>query len=90
MFFHSSSETFAGINYRRPEIDELIEEGRLSSDGERRAEIYRDLDRRILDAAPMAFLFHERLFVIHKPETRGVRAYLVPPPVRYRDVWIER
>ena len=38
---------------------------------------------------PLATLFHERLFVIHKPEVRGLRTSLVPPPVRYNEVWIE-
>ena len=33
--------------------------------------------------------FHERLFVLHKPNVRAVRTFLVPPPVRYHDVWIE-
>lgn len=90
IFFHSESHTFDGINYKRPELDVLIEEARATTDVERRTEIYRDLNRRILDAAPMAFLFHERFFVMHKPELRGVRTYLVPPPVRYRDAWLER
>jgi hypothetical protein len=40
--------------------------------------------------APLAPLFHERLFVLHKPELRGVRTSLVPPPARYYDVWCEQ
>ena len=34
-------------------------------------------------------LFHERFFVLHKPSVRGLRTSLVPPPVRYADVWLE-
>ena len=38
----------------------------------------------------MVCLFHERMFVVHKPEIRGVKTSLVPPPVRYHDTWLER
>ena len=40
--------------------------------------------------APLAPLFLERLFVLHEPEVRGVRTSLVPPPVRYEPIWIEK
>jgi len=39
--------------------------------------------------APLVPLFHERLFVLSKPQVRGVRTSLVPPPVRYHEAWIE-
>jgi hypothetical protein len=28
--------------------------------------------------------------VVHKPHVRGLRTSLVPPPVRYSDVWVEQ
>ena len=37
----------------------------------------------------MVCLFHERMFVVHKPDIRGLKTSLVPPPVRYHDTWIE-
>jgi hypothetical protein len=43
----------------------------------------------VVREAPIVPLFHERLFVLHKPNVRGVRTSLVPPPVRYRDIWSE-
>jgi ABC-type transport system substrate-binding protein len=89
-FFHSQSEAIPGIFYKSPELDAAIDEGRRTTDGDRRAEIYSNLNRRILEESPLCFLFHERLFVLHKPEIRGLRTYLVPPPVRYSDVWIEQ
>lgn len=89
-FFHKESEAIPGINYKSEDMDARIEEARRSSDSERRTAIYRELNQLILDEAPMVFLFHERLFVLHDPGVRAVRTYLVPPPVRYSDVWIER
>jgi len=89
VFFHSDSRSVRGIYFNSPEIDRQIIEGRRAADMEQRKEIYRALNEMVVREAPLAPLFHERLFVVHKPEVRGLRTSLVPPPVRYKDVWIE-
>ena len=89
VFFHSAGTAVRGIFYRRSDWDALIDEARRTNDMDRRAEIYRQLDQGVVDEAPLVPLFHERLFVLHKPSVRGLRTSLVPPPVRYADVWIE-
>jgi len=90
IFFHSEATSIRGIFWSRPDVDARIMEARRSNDVEHRAAIYRALNQTVVDEAPIAPLFHERLFVLHKPEVRGVRTSLVPPPVRYHDVWVER
>jgi peptide/nickel transport system substrate-binding protein/oligopeptide transport system substrate-binding protein len=89
IFFHSNSNAVRGIYHRSPEIDEKIMAARRSNDSEERARIYRELDQWVVRDAPIATLFHERLFVLNKPGVRGVRTSLVPPAVRYYDVWLE-
>jgi methyl-accepting chemotaxis protein/ABC-type transport system substrate-binding protein len=89
IFFHSEATSIRGGFYNRPEIDAQIIEARRSNDAEARATIYRSLNQMVVREAPLLPLFHERLFVLHKPEVRGVRTSLVPPPVRYHDVWVE-
>jgi methyl-accepting chemotaxis protein/ABC-type oligopeptide transport system substrate-binding subunit len=89
IFFHSDSNAVRGIYYRAPEVDRKIMAARRSNDSEERARIYRELDQWVVREAPIATLFHERLFVLHKPGVRGVRTSLVPPAVRYYDVWLE-
>lgn len=89
IFFHSEATSIRGLFFHRPEIDAQILAARRSNDVERRAEIYRALNQTVVREAPIVPLFHERLFVLHKPEVRGVRTSLVPPPVRYHDVWLE-
>ncbi|MGH9421043.1 MAG: hypothetical protein ACRD3J_13790, partial [Thermoanaerobaculia bacterium] len=66
-----------------------IVEARRTNDQDRRAEIYRQLNQMVVREAPLATLFHERFFVLEKPEVRGLHTSLVPPPVRYHDTWIE-
>jgi methyl-accepting chemotaxis protein/ABC-type transport system substrate-binding protein/drug/metabolite transporter (DMT)-like permease len=90
VFFHSESGAVRGFYFHRDDVDRQILEARRTNDIERRAEIYRDLDRMVVNDAPLAPLFHERMFVLHRPEVRGVRTSLVPPAVRYYDVWRER
>ena len=90
MFFHSESDAIPGINFQTGAMDREIEEGRRSNDSEERSNLYQRLNEKILREAPAVFLFHDRFFVLHKPEVRALRTFLVPPPVRYRDLWIER
>ena len=89
IFFHSDSNAVRGINYRTPDVDRRIVEARRTNDSEERAKIYRELDQLVVREAPIATLFHERLFVLHKPHVRGLKTSLVPPAVRYYDVWLE-
>jgi ABC-type transport system substrate-binding protein len=89
IFFHSHSSAVAGLNYHRADLDRQIEDARRSNDAQERADTYRKLDTRVVREAPIVPLFHERLFVLHKPHVRGVRTSLVTPPVRYHDVWCE-
>ncbi|HEU4522911.1 MAG TPA: ABC transporter substrate-binding protein, partial [Thermoanaerobaculia bacterium] len=89
IFFHSQSTAVPGLYFHRPEVDKDIEEARRSNDVEERTAIYRRLDETVIKQAPLVTLFHERLFVLHKPNVRGVRTSLVTPPVRYHDVWLE-
>jgi hypothetical protein len=37
----------------------------------------------------VVFLFHNRGFVVQAPRLRGVQAHLLPPPVRWNDLWLE-
>ncbi|HET7437420.1 MAG TPA: ABC transporter substrate-binding protein [Thermoanaerobaculia bacterium] len=89
VLFHTDATSVFGLHFRNPEVDRQIMEARRSNDIEHRTSIYRQLDQMVIREAPLALLFHERLFVLHRPQVRGVRTSLVPPPVRYHDVWVE-
>jgi len=89
VFFHSESLSARGIYFNSAAIDAEIVEARRSNDSEHRADIYRQLNEMVVREAPLATLFHERFFVLQKPEVRGLRTSLVPPPVRYHQTWIE-
>jgi ABC-type transport system substrate-binding protein len=90
VFFHSTAGAIVGQNYSNPDLDQVIESARKIVDFEERAEVYRDLNSRIFHEAPIVPLFHERFFILHKPEVREMRPCLVTPPVRYDSLWIDR
>jgi methyl-accepting chemotaxis protein/ABC-type oligopeptide transport system substrate-binding subunit len=89
VFFHSEAHSLVGINFHSAGIDAQITEARRSNDPQHRAEIYGALSEMVVRDAPLAPLFHERFFVLQKPEVRGLRTSLVPPPVRYHEAWLE-
>ncbi len=89
VFFHSEAHSLRGFYFSSAEVDAQIVEARRTNDPERRSEIYRQLNQMVVREAPLATLFHERFFVLQKPEVRGLHTSLVPPPVRYHETWIE-
>lgn len=89
VFFHGEAQSVRGLNFHDAVVDAQIIEARRTNDPERRAEIYQKLDQMVVREAPLATLFHEHFFVLQKPEVRGLRTSLVPPPVRYHETWIE-
>ena len=90
IFFHTGATSIRGLYFHSNDIDARIIEARRSNDVEHRSSIYRGLNEMVMKEAALVPLFHERLFVLHKPEIRGVRTSLVPPPVRYHEVWCEQ
>ena len=88
--FYSKTEDVLDTAYRSPAVDRLIEKGARATDGKEREAIYKELDKVIQQDAPVVFLFHNRGFVLHSPALRGVRSYLLPPPVRWTDLSFER
>ncbi len=88
--FYSKTEDVLDSGYRNDEVDRLVERGARAVDTSEREAAYRELNRLIQSEAPVVFLFHDRAFVAHSPRLRGVQAHLLPPPVRWNDLWFER
>jgi len=87
--FYSKTEDVADFGFKNDDVDRLVEKGARAMDGREREGIYRELNRLIQSEAPGIFLFHNRGFVVHQPNLRGVRSYLMPPVVRWADLSFE-
>ncbi len=87
--FYSKTEDVLDGGFRNAEVDRLVEKGARLLDAAEREAVYRDLNRLVQAEAPVVFLFHNRGFVVQAPRLRGVQAHLLPPPVRWNDLWLE-
>jgi ABC-type oligopeptide transport system substrate-binding subunit len=87
VLFHSSNESLFASNYRSAEVDQLAERARTVMDWEERDELYRKLNRLIVDDAPSVFMMHRRNYVVHRPDVEGLRLYLLTPVVRPGELW---
>jgi len=87
--FYSRTEDVIDGGYRNAEVDRLVEKGARLLDAAEREAVYRELNRLVQAEAPVVFLFHNRGFVVQAPRLRGVQAHLLPPPVRWNDLWLE-
>ncbi|MFH1644961.1 MAG: peptide-binding protein [Candidatus Omnitrophota bacterium] len=78
--WHSSKTRpgeFNFISYRNPEIDSLLEAGRMTFDQDKRAQIYHKVHKILYDEQPYMFLYvPEALPIVHK-RIKGVK----PAPV---------
>jgi len=79
--FHSKSIGEGGNStyYSNPEIDRLIELGMQELNPQRRVEIYREAERKILEDAPMIFLSHKYDIYLVQDDIMGFK----PNPISY-------
>ncbi len=73
--FYSPYRAPGGPNTTRfgmPEVDSLYEQALTERDQERRFELYRQMERRVLDEAPWVLLYYPRLLRLLQPGVRGM------------------
>ncbi len=90
---YHSSQIEGGGQFNRsrvsdPEIDELIEEGSMEVDTERRAEIYRELQHYIMDKAYILPIKESSLTHVMDNNVKGFDADSLGRPWLY-NVWVE-
>lgn len=53
-------------HYDNKKIDKLLEDGRKTSDKEKRIKIYADFQRYLVDEAPVIFLYHPKVYTVER------------------------
>ncbi|HET9879824.1 MAG TPA: ABC transporter substrate-binding protein [Candidatus Limnocylindria bacterium] len=91
------TQTFAtggGTNYvdfSDPEVDDLIEQARQTSDRDERADLYRQAQLRIAEVGPMAFIYNYHFFDTLQSYVKG---YVYNPQLvdyrSVRQVWLDQ
>ena len=62
-------------NYSNPEVDRLLDEGRIETDAEARKEIYTQVAQIITDEVPYIFLLNQGYVVMHDPALEGFEVH---------------
>lgn len=79
------------VKFSDPEVDRLAEEARTTSDRDRRAELYRELQLRVAEIGPMAFIYNYHFVDALRNDVMG---YVFNPQLvdyrSVRQVWLDR
>jgi len=78
------------IGYANPAADKLIEAGRLEYDQEKRAVIYRQLQKVIHDDYPVCFLFNPHVILIVSDRFQNVKTFAPRPCFDITSWWVPR
>ena len=76
-------------NYSNPEVDELLEKGRVTIDETERKEIYKEAQKLIAEDAPMAFLYMNSFTVAMRSNVYGYTVHPTAATIFMKDVYFE-
>lgn len=85
LFFHEKS--FPNYsNYANARVTELIEAGMKTTDDNKRASIYRDVQKQIMEDAPWGFLAYPKYVLAHRTNLQGF-TYYTSNNLRFQDFY---
>jgi ABC-type transport system substrate-binding protein len=85
-----SKEGYVGSFCGTPELDRLIERGRVETDSETRHDIYREIEEVIFKRALLVPLFHEQAYRFARPEVQDFEVNFSLQPVPFEKLWLRR
>jgi ABC-type transport system substrate-binding protein len=79
------------MGYINPDVDRLLEKAQVEPSWAKRSELFRELERILLEDRPLLPLFSIRRLLSAQPEVRGLKL----PPLGFgflsaKDIWLER
>ncbi len=78
------------MNYSNPKLDELVAQGAQETDLAKRAEIYREIQKILLEDSPMVFLYAANEYEAMQSYVKGYVHYLNGSHVSFRQVWLDK
>ncbi len=73
-----SNEIESSLNsakYKNPKVDELLKQGREEMDPAKRAQIYSELQKIVLEEAPWVYLTHATSMAAYRPDVKGFKLH---------------
>jgi len=88
--FHSKSK-FNYTAYHNPEVDRLLNQARAERDYLKRMEMYRKIEKMILDDAPIVPMVNHLFQMVYQPYVRGVEvSALGGPYIPMKKIWLKK
>jgi peptide/nickel transport system substrate-binding protein len=76
--------------YSNERVDELLEEGRVTSDREERKEIYYEAQKLIVEDAPMAFLYVNKQISAYQDYVKGFDVNATVTTKSLKNTWLDK
>ena len=77
--------------YRNPTVDALLQRARLEPDASGKIRIYQEVEKRIVDDAPLIVLSYSSYERIFQPYVKGIEvSALGDPYIPMKKIWLER
>jgi peptide/nickel transport system substrate-binding protein len=73
--YQSTGSEAAYTGYSNPEVDELLEKGRTTSDPDKRSEYYDSVQEKVLEDSPNIYLFYLNELVGKSSKVKGFEIY---------------
>lgn len=90
VLFHSKSR-INRMGYNNPEVDELLEQARIEKDYMQRVELYRDIQKRVMQEAPIICQHVNSFSYLFQPWVKGVKlSHLGATYLRFKDIWFDQ
>ncbi|CAG0944136.1 Oligopeptide-binding protein AppA [Anaerolineae bacterium] len=89
-YWHSTGNLNIVANYKDPEIDKLLEQGRVTADPAKRKEIYDNIQKKLADAVPWVWLYVGYEYRVMQPYVKGFVPLANGANTYLRETWLDK
>jgi peptide/nickel transport system substrate-binding protein len=90
LYFRFNHEGFNQPNWNETDIEKTLLEGRQTPDGDKRTQIYQDVQKTLVDRVPYLWLYTLDNYWVHQPFVKGFRADPAGRWIAAKSVWLDK
>jgi peptide/nickel transport system substrate-binding protein len=87
-FHHTGTTRMHG--HENPVTDKLLEEGRAEQDPAKRAKIYHDVNKQILEESPYVYIAHVAKVNLFNKALKGFKINQLETDLKFKEAWLDR
>lgn len=89
-YWHSTGNLNKVANYSSPDLDKLLDQGRATTDPAKRKEIYTEVQKQLVDAAPWIWLYVGYEYRIMQPYVKNFTPLPNGSLLYLREAWLDK